>query len=105
MDSAVLLRASIALIFVAEVTSVPAADDPTDPAAPAATDRFRSTFTDYHRYQEPARPPWRRTIQEVAPQAHFEDEHAGHEGHTDQQRAAPATPAADSIDHSHHHHQ
>jgi hypothetical protein len=71
-----------------------AGDDPADPGAAAAADRYRSGFADYRRYDAPARPPWRDLMQEVEPAG----EHAGH------RHAAPATPPEPEPDHTGHSH-
>jgi hypothetical protein len=105
MDSAVLLRASLALALVTGAMSVPAADDPTDPAAPASADRFRSAFADYHAYEQSVRPPWRDALQEVAPRSGSDESHENHHGHEGHQSAEPATPLPPPADHSHHQHQ
>jgi len=111
MDSAILLRASVALALVTSATSGLAADDPTDPAAPAAADRFRSTFTDYRRYEQPVRPPWHDLLQEVAPRSGPDESHEGHqghghhEGHEADQPTEPAPPSPAPAEHSGHKHQ
>jgi hypothetical protein len=98
MDSAVLLRASTVLALLTGAISVAAADDPSDPAAPAAADRFRSTFSDYRPYAQADRPEWRDALQEVAPRAGAKGGHEDHAGHADhgahEQHEVPETPAA-----------
>jgi hypothetical protein len=81
MNSAVLLRASVALALMTGALAAPADDDPTDPAAPVAADRFRSSFSDYRPYARAARPAWHDILQEVAPRNGARDGHGGHASH------------------------
>jgi hypothetical protein len=98
MHPAVLPRTGAMLALLTGALCAPAADAPSDPAVPAAADRFRSTFSDYRPYAPSTRPPWRDVLQEIAPGADDDDgheghaDHAGHGDHTQHETSEP--PAA-----------
>lgn len=85
------LTATVAILFALTAATAHAQDrDPFAPNAPITATPYRSTFSDYQRYQDPDIASWKAANEEVGQVVG----HAGHGGQTKGNAASAPNPHA-----------